>query len=59
MRLYERVRGGRSAMALAPMTAEGACGACFNILPLQEQSEVKAGGALRRCEGCGVILYVR
>lgn len=59
LRLYERVRGGRSAMALAPMTAEGACGNCFNILPLQEQAEVRAGGPLRRCEGCGVILYVR
>jgi hypothetical protein len=59
LRLYERVRGGRSAIALAPMTSEGACGNCFNVLPLQEQSEVRAGGPLRRCEGCGVILYVR
>jgi hypothetical protein len=58
VRLYERVRGGRSSRALAPMTEEGACGHCFNILPLQEQTEVRSGGALRRCEGCGVILYV-
>jgi len=58
LRLYERVRGGRSSMALAPMTEEGACGHCFNILPLQEQTEVRTGAELRRCEGCGVILYV-
>jgi hypothetical protein len=59
LRIYERVRAGRAATALAPLTDEGACGNCFNILPLQEQSEVRRGGSLRRCEGCGVILYVR
>jgi predicted nucleic acid-binding Zn-ribbon protein len=58
LRLYERVRRGRSNVALAPMTDEGACGHCFNILPLQEQAEVRAGTGLHRCEGCGVILYV-
>jgi uncharacterized protein len=56
-RLYDRVRAGKSRRALAPMTAEGACGACFNILPLQEQVEVRRGERLSRCEGCGVILY--
>lgn len=58
LRMYERVRAGRSAVALAPMTDEGACGNCFNVLPLQEQSEVRSGGTLHRCEACGVILYV-
>lgn len=57
-RLYERMRTGRSRVVLAPLTDEGACGACFNILPLQEQTEVRRGETLRRCEGCGVILYV-
>jgi uncharacterized protein len=57
-RLYERVRTGRSRLALAPLTDEGACGNCFNILPVQEQSAVRAGDRLHRCEGCGVILYV-
>lgn len=57
-RLYERVRTGRSRRVLAPLTDEGACGACFNILPLQEQSDVRRGKSLRRCEACGVILYV-
>jgi uncharacterized protein len=56
-RLYERVRGQRSRRVLAPMTEEGACGNCFNVLPLQEQTEVRRGETLHRCEGCGVILY--
>jgi hypothetical protein len=57
-RLYERMRSGRSRVVLAPLTDEGACGNCFNILPLQEQTEVRRGQTLHRCEGCGVILYV-
>jgi len=56
-RLYERVRVGRSRMVMAPLTSEGACGNCFNVLPVQEQTEVRRGESLRRCEGCGVILY--
>lgn len=56
-RLYDRVRAGRSRMVLAPLTEEGACGNCFNVLPVQEQTEVRRGESLRRCEGCGVILY--
>jgi uncharacterized protein len=56
-RLYERVRGQRSRRVVAPMTDEGACGNCFNVLPLQEQAEVRRGETLHRCEGCGVILY--
>lgn len=57
LRLYERVRRGRASMVLAPLTPEGACGHCFNILPLQEQSEVRNAKTLHRCEACGVILY--
>ena len=57
MRLYERVRSGKRKTALAPLTAQGACGNCFNVLPLQEQSEIRSGNSLRRCEGCGIILY--
>lgn len=55
--LYERVRGRRDRRALAPMTEEGACGSCFNTLPIQEQTEVRRGESLKRCEACGVILY--
>ena len=57
VRLYERVRGPRGRAALAPLTADGACGNCFNIIPLQEQSEVRRAATLKRCEACGVILY--
>jgi uncharacterized protein len=58
LQLYERVRRGRSRMAVAPLTAEGACGHCYNILPIQQQSEVRREDALVRCEACGVILYI-
>lgn len=57
-RLYERVRGSKARRVLAPITDEGACGNCFNVLPLQEQADVRRGQTLRRCEACGVILYV-
>jgi uncharacterized protein len=56
-RLYERLRSGRSRTVLAPLTAEGACGNCFNVLPVQEQAMVRQAAALHRCEACGVILY--
>lgn len=57
VRLYERVRTGKRKLALAPLTADGACGSCYNVLPPQEQSEIRQGTSLRRCEACGVILY--
>jgi uncharacterized protein len=57
LRLYERVRAGRTKRALAPLSVEGACGSCYNVLPIQQQSEVRREGALVRCEACGVILY--
>jgi uncharacterized protein len=57
VRLYERVRTGKRRNALAPLTADGACGSCYNVLPMQEQAEIRQGNALRRCEACGVILY--
>jgi predicted nucleic acid-binding Zn-ribbon protein len=58
LRLYERVRQGRSTTVLAPLTPEGACGHCFSILPLQEQSMIRNATSLHRCETCGVILYI-
>ncbi len=57
LRLYERVHSGRNRRALAPLTADGACGQCFNVLPVQQQSEIRAARTLMRCEACGVILY--
>jgi uncharacterized protein len=58
-RLYERLRTGLSRTVMAPLTDEGACGNCYNILPVQEQTEVRRGQTLHRCEGCGVILFVQ
>lgn len=55
--LYERVRGGRTRTAVAALTADGACGQCYSMVPLQRQTEIRQGGALVRCEVCGVILY--
>jgi len=56
VRLYDRVRMGKRA-ALAPLTPEGACGSCFNQVPMQEQTEIRLANGIRRCEACGVILY--
>lgn len=54
--LYERLSEGRAGVAVAHLTEDGACGHCFNVIPLQRQAEIKRGSALSRCEACGVIL---
>lgn len=56
VRLYDRVRTGKRA-ALAPLTPEGACGSCYNQVPMQEQTEIRMANGIRRCEACGTILY--
>lgn len=56
-RLYERIRGGKTDVALAKLTPDGACGNCFSVIPLQEQNEIRRREALHRCEACGVILF--
>ncbi|MBI4541331.1 MAG: hypothetical protein HY704_17650 [Gemmatimonadetes bacterium] len=53
---YERVRSGRTRMAVAVLTEDGACGHCFSVVPLQRQWEIRRGAALIHCEACGVIL---
>lgn len=53
---YERVRGGRTRIAVATLTQDGACGHCFSVVPLQRQSEIRRGTTLIHCEACGVIL---
>lgn len=55
--LYERIRGGKTRVALARLTPDGACGHCFSVVPIQEQNEIRRRQALHRCEACGVILY--
>ncbi len=57
LRLYERVRAGRTRMVLAKLLPDGACGHCFSLVPIQQQVEIRQGGSLHRCEACGVILY--
>jgi predicted nucleic acid-binding Zn-ribbon protein len=56
-RLYERIRGGKTRVALAQLTPDGACGHCFSVIPIQEQNEIRRKQALHRCEACGVILF--
>lgn len=56
LQLYEKVRGGRTQDVLA-LLVDGVCGHCFTSVPLQRQSEIKAGRTLWLCEGCGVILH--
>ena len=56
LRLYDGIRRGGRAIAVAELTEDGACGHCFGVVPLQVQNEVLHGDALIRCEGCGVIL---
>jgi uncharacterized protein len=56
LRNYERIRGGHRSVVVASLTPDGACGYCFNMVPLQEQNEIRKGTALIPCEACGVLL---
>lgn len=56
LRVYEQIRAGGDRKAVSRLTADGACGHCFNVLPLQLQNEIRHGDQMIRCEGCGVIL---
>ncbi len=55
-RVYDNlIRSGRR-VAVASMTEDGACGACFSIIPLQIQNEIRTSCPLVLCEACGVII---
>ena len=56
LQLYQGIRGRTGRQAVAELTADGACGYCFSMMPLQIQNEVRHGTDLVRCEACGVIL---
>jgi uncharacterized protein len=56
LKVYEAIRGGGRRRAVATLTADGACGHCFGMVPLQVQNEIRHGASLIRCEVCGVIL---
>ncbi len=52
---YERIRGGRSGMALA-MLKDGACSECSSRIPPQRGLEIRMMDRLYWCETCGRIL---
>jgi uncharacterized protein len=56
LRNYERIRGGHRSLAVAALTPDGACGYCFNMVPIQIQNEIRKGTHLIACEACGVLL---
>jgi predicted nucleic acid-binding Zn-ribbon protein len=58
LKVYDAIRSGGRSVAVAPLTADGACGHCFGMVPLQLRNEIRHGESLIRCEGCGVILMV-
>ena len=56
LKVYERIRGRSGRRAVARLTPDGACGHCFNMVPLQLCNEIRHGSEMIRCEACGVIL---
>jgi predicted nucleic acid-binding Zn-ribbon protein len=56
LQLYQGIRGRTGRQAVSELTADGACGHCFSMMPLQVQNQVRHGSDLVRCEACGVIL---
>lgn len=56
-RVYESFHASGRPVVVAVLTEDGACGHCFNMVPLQLQNEIRSGrDAMARCEACGVIL---
>ena len=53
--VYNRIRRTVRGVAVVPIK-KGACGGCFNIIPLQAVSEVRLMTRLILCQGCGRIL---
>ncbi len=57
VQLYDRIRAGKTRVAITGLTPDGACGCCFGVVPIQRQTEIRQGPGLVRCEDCGVILH--
>ena len=55
-RIYDSIMAGAGDVAVAELTQDGACGNCYNMVPLQIQNQIRHGEGMVRCEGCGVIL---
>jgi hypothetical protein len=56
LKVYDAIRSGGRSIAVSPLTADGACGHCFGMVPLQLRNEIAHSESLIRCESCGVIL---
>lgn len=56
LRVYEAIKAGGRSIAVSNLTADGACGHCFNMVPLQTRTEIRNGAEMIRCEACGVIM---
>jgi len=57
LRAYNRIRRGtRNGLAVVPITENGACGGCYNMIPPQRQLEVSLHKKILNCEFCGRIL---
>jgi hypothetical protein len=54
--IYDSIMAGARDVAVAELTQDGACGNCYNMVPLQIQNQIRHGEGMIRCEGCGVIL---
>jgi len=55
-RVYDAFQSSGRGVVVASLTADGACGHCFGMIPLQLQNEIRQGTDLIRCENCGVII---
>ena len=55
-RIYDSIMAGARDVAVSELTQDGACGNCYNMVPLQIQNQIRHGDGMFRCEGCGVIL---
>ncbi len=53
---YERIRKAKDGLAVAKITAQGACSGCFSVIPPQRIVEIRAKSQLFSCEHCGRIL---
>src|SRR5690606_10506459 len=48
VRVYVRVRGGRTRVVLAQLPRDGECGYCCSLVPIQQRVGLRQGGSLRR-----------
>ena len=55
-RIYDSIMAGAREVAVSELTQDGACGNCYNMVPLQIQNQIRHSDTMIRCEGCGVIL---